>query len=56
MKGRDLFEHLTDERKEHDESSENCEEIKLSPNLAIGAAIKVRPLRYSAVTSRDFFS
>lgn len=55
MKGRDLFEHLTDERKEHDESSENSEEIKLSPNLAINAAIKMRPLHYTAVTFREFF-
>lgn len=38
-----------------EKSSENCEEIKLSPNLAIGAAIKMRPLRYTAVTFREFF-
>lgn len=37
-------------------SSESCEEIKLSPNLAISAVIKISSLCYVAVTFRDFFS
>lgn len=55
MKGRDLVEHFLDERKEHDESSENCEKIKPSPDLAISAVLKISPLCYGAVTLRDFF-
>lgn len=54
MKDRDLFEPLTRERIEHDLSSENCEKIKLSPNLATHTVIKISPLRCVAVTFKRF--